>query len=362
MKRYSVAPSSSRRKSNVMGSDGIIPPGQILEQLDQDTTLVLQQIDRNLSRANTIINNKIKPMLQEYGIQSSKVWENAGFWKHFFEQSANVELDSYSEPLNQSLPGSEQDQQQEEVEVEVHEEEGVRVGSSVKPHMRQYIQDDEDTPTWSTEHVKPSTKSLQLSPPTKHRPSQLQPSAKFSNSPKRQQGSSRRSRIEQMLNSSPTLPEPPVLRSEIGSETPKQSSDEPLQLFPNTPKYGLYNSPEKNQLQHNDDDDSDLDPPALSSENTKNHGRQTDSSDDDDDDDELPLPELNTIEFNNHKKFKKRKTNTVMETDSTENVFLDENSIHKETTTSRDGDKESNETTTIELGPFKERYRRLTQN
>lgn len=85
MKRYSIIPTSSRRKSgvNVTASDSALPARQILDQLDQDTTFVLQEIDKNISRATAVINDKIIPMLQEYDAQSSKVWENTGFWKHF---------------------------------------------------------------------------------------------------------------------------------------------------------------------------------------------------------------------------------------------------------------------------------------
>ena len=106
MKRYSIAPTSSRRKSAIDATlpESNLPARQILEQLDQDTTFVLQEIDKNISRANTVINDKIKPMIQEYAFQSWKVWENTGFWKHFFEQSANVELDSYVEPINEVNP------------------------------------------------------------------------------------------------------------------------------------------------------------------------------------------------------------------------------------------------------------------
>lgn len=86
MKRYSIIPTSSRRKSgvNVTASDSALPARQILDQLDQDTTFVLQEIDKNISRATAVINDKIIPMLQEYDAQSSKVWENTGFWKTFF--------------------------------------------------------------------------------------------------------------------------------------------------------------------------------------------------------------------------------------------------------------------------------------
>lgn len=65
-----------------------------LERLEQETTLVLQDIDRNLARANSIITNRILPKVKGYAHECDRVWSNVGFWKHFFEQSANVVLDS----------------------------------------------------------------------------------------------------------------------------------------------------------------------------------------------------------------------------------------------------------------------------
>ena len=48
MKRYSIAPTSSRRKSAIDATlpESNLPARQILEQLDQDTTFVLQEIDK----------------------------------------------------------------------------------------------------------------------------------------------------------------------------------------------------------------------------------------------------------------------------------------------------------------------------
>lgn len=82
MKRLSIAPPTSRRKSGAASLEDH-NARKVLEQLDQDTTLVLQDIDKNISRANAIINDKLKPVIQEYGVESWKVWHNSGFWKKF---------------------------------------------------------------------------------------------------------------------------------------------------------------------------------------------------------------------------------------------------------------------------------------
>lgn len=70
-----------------------------LERLEQETTLVLQDIDRNLARANSIINNRILPKVKGYAQECDRVWSNVGFWKHFFERSANVVLDTDGGPV-----------------------------------------------------------------------------------------------------------------------------------------------------------------------------------------------------------------------------------------------------------------------
>lgn len=180
MKRYSIVPTSSRRKSGVNSTslDSNLPARQILDQLDQDTTFVLQEIDKNISRATAVINDKIIPMLQEYDAQSSKVWENTGFWKHFFEQSANVELDSYAEPITELTSNNQFLLLNRDNEV-LEDDEGNQQGESGETHapfkkpLLKHNLVDEDTPTWSTEQTRPSMRSLMS--PTRRTASNLGP-------------------------------------------------------------------------------------------------------------------------------------------------------------------------------------------
>lgn len=413
MKRYSIVPTSSRRKSGVNSTslDSNLPARQILDQLDQDTTFVLQEIDKNISRATAVINDKIIPMLQEYDAQSSKVWENTGFWKHFFEQSANVELDSYAEPITELTSNNQFLLLNRDNEV-LEDDEGNQQGESGETHapfkkpLLKHNLVDEDTPTWSTEQTRPSMRSLMS--PTRRTASNLGPNRditkltdsislqppslvsgikmsspgnkrvyknkespikihtirqsldtyhRVSISPKKQRTPMRKARadiIENILNSSPSFPLPPVLRSEIGSETPRQATSSPvkqgrtdirkrqgtpmedvpdLQMFPNTPKYSRlsgssFNSPLKSHL---DEEDSDLQPPQLDSD--KQEGKVIEQSSDSDSNgsENLPLPELNTIELSStprksnpstpgsNKKKRKLDTND----DNLDNVFLD---------------------------------------
>lgn len=97
MKRYSITTPSSRRKSMRLGDGDDEQSIECLlkeeERLDQEISLVLQDIDRNLSNANSIVMNKIIPNINGYRDQCERIWKNAGFWKVFFERSAGVVLD-----------------------------------------------------------------------------------------------------------------------------------------------------------------------------------------------------------------------------------------------------------------------------
>ncbi|KAI9693192.1 MAG: DASH complex subunit ask1 [Bathelium mastoideum] len=68
-----------------------------LEKLEQSITLTLQEIDHNFSKAHRIVTSSILPVVEQYGAHSKAVWEGSKFWKTFFEQSANITLNTYSE-------------------------------------------------------------------------------------------------------------------------------------------------------------------------------------------------------------------------------------------------------------------------
>lgn len=74
-----------------------------LEHLEQETTLVLQEIDHNLSRANAIINDKMFPILKKYAAATGKVWESVGFWKSFMEEAADIEIKAQNDKLPPQL-------------------------------------------------------------------------------------------------------------------------------------------------------------------------------------------------------------------------------------------------------------------
>ncbi|KAI5970087.1 ASK1 [Candida margitis] len=396
MKRLSIAPPTSRRKSGAASSEDY-NARKVLEQLDQDTTLVLQDIDKNISRANAIINDKLKPVIQDYGVESWKVWHNSGFWKKFFEQSANVVLNSFETPINEMQSSS---NFLSEVEEEGINEQQPKTFTSLdmkRPDLKHVV--DEDTATWSTEQHNPDRQlsastpqrgqtqqqrsrfaaapkmaklpdSINLEPPTSHdtrlsptrRHSKASPTRvqiirqsldafhRISISPRKQRTpiARRSSAIENILNSSPTLPEPPVLQSEIGSEasrihsqhTPGPSSDHEghLQRFPNTPKYSA--SRYSNSLTNTplavlevDEGDNDLQPPKLESETSqKSPAGVVDSESS-----EEVLPELNTIELKSGRKRSQtppvgssskrrvtpKRSSDRRETLEEENVFLD---------------------------------------
>ncbi|ODV81690.1 uncharacterized protein CANTADRAFT_24542, partial [Suhomyces tanzawaensis NRRL Y-17324] len=292
MKRYSVAPTSSRRKSTLSTtvSEDTAAAREELEKLEQETTLVLQEIDKNISRANGIINDRLIPIIKDYSNASKNVWSNAGFWKFFFEQSANVELNSYEDPISttdvntiansrSNMLFNEDEDEDEELHQEAPEDpahDTPHLDVFKKPTLKPQLE--ESTPTWSVEQSK---KQIQSSTPQLHkRPSLLpgynrHPTAYDSNdsigtqpppllttsisstesqkSPEKDQSpvktqtvrqsldtyhklsiSPRKARtatrnalvedarrrsslIQNLINSSPTLPEPPILRSELAN-------------------------------------------------------------------------------------------------------------------------------------------------
>ena len=394
MKRLSIAPGSVRRTSKILLEDQ--KAREILEQLDQDTTIVLQDIDRKLSRANAILNDLIKPTISEYMKESSKIKQSTGFWKKFFELSANVVLDTYEAPIvevnaNTDLINAlEQKEAHDELKA-IGETQELR-----NAHLKRVL--DEETPTWSTEQD--SSRKPTSSTPQKHtltltslqqhhhqnqnqnqqnhqqrtrfnldndvpklsdnvnlqHPSRLGSSwqsprrkedhakgspvriltihqsldayQRVSISPRKLRTpiSGRSAVLQTILNSSPTFPEPPVLKSDLPSEpsrltitSPHPSSDagggggEPhLRKFPNTPKYtgtrsgSLHNTPILDAVTRDDEGENDLQPPQLgSSSQLHESGRgsgpssglssgnnllSSSSSDE-------PLPALNTIEL-----------------------------------------------------------------
>ncbi|KAK6454795.1 DASH complex subunit ask1 [Scheffersomyces xylosifermentans] len=475
MKRYSIAPLSSRRKSamnSTYNEDSNSDAREELERLEQETTLVLQEIDKNISRGNAVINDRLIPIIKDYSIESKKVWNNAGFWKYFFEQSANVELNSYEDPINTGTDVNTMantgnnllfnDYDDEEVENDDNGKEtgegkedernkneiGQDINSSnknndnnhgknphfKKPILKNHVED--STPTWSTEQTKqPPGKQIQSSTPQFHkRPSVLpsynrhhiapryepsdsigmvippvlnhtltssegtttkstQSPSKISTirqsldayhrvsiSPKKVRtvtpGPSRdldevrrrSSMIRDLINSSPTLPEPPILQSELGNlpyssdekgskeaqeresfspilvnsvfspiatshgKLPK-SNENTIQRFPTTPKFverlsgsaSIRNTPL--QLREQIADVSDLQRPVLQNVPLDSGSLDVDAGLED-----VPVPELTTDVLSgkrksdgNHDSAQKKKSRPFDSVDDNDNVFLDTN-------------------------------------
>lgn len=480
MRRYSIAPSSSHRKStinpNVSKLDDNLDGESAtleLERLEQGITLVLQEIDKNLSKSNAVINDKIFPILKKYATSSSNVWNNVNFWKYFLEQAANVELTSYEAPANLNtdlntiansknnfllLDEEEEEGQNKPNESEAQNEEKVK--QFKKPASKSF-NNEELTPIWtagerappqnqynmeaSTPQLKqrasfmgepkttakrtddnylsqtaptlaPSFSSDEQTSSTRSPSKRASPSMvthtirqsldnyhKISISPRKAQRSQQRtplrerdtsdgvrrrsSMIQNLLDSSPTLPEPPVLLSERGymnssgnskdeneikessqsknldrlspillppKSTPgrtndrgRSSNDNTLQRFPRTPNYSssagndkevdIMRTPLGVRIRYGDDD-SDLPPPELqnspiiTSENNRHSNNHNVTLDVDEDD--VPLPDLETIQLPNSNKKKRpssttsstKKQKPLAEDDDELNVFLDSTS------------------------------------
>lgn len=387
MKRYSIAPGLTRRKSAHVGSGtGSDPAATLeLEKLEQEITLTLQEIDKNLSKANAVISEKMFPILAKYAQSSQKVWSNANFWKYFLEQAADVELTSYEAPANL---GTNLNTIANSKRADAQENQGETTSKSTTDWLEKDHQNTdhahrldvaknqghafaglEETPTWSPE--RPQEANIQASTPEAIRKNAksgavVQPTPqmithtirqsldnyhRISISPRKETRATtserhrRDSVIRNFINSSPTLPEPPVLVSDFGdadwktanlpspsknardlaqlqaqalAATPMRDppfrSQNSLQRFPRTPKLGadshepvdIMRTPLGVRIRYGDD--SELAPPEMET-NTNKASMEED----------MQLPDLQTIETGSNKR---RRLSTA---DDEQNVFLDQN-------------------------------------
>lgn len=345
MKRYSVAPSSVRR--NTVTSSFEDPSAtEELERLEQETTLVLQEIDKNISRGNAIINDRLIPLIKEYSNDLKKVWDNAGFWKYFFEQSANVELDSYEEPIVNNTDVNTIANRNNLLYSSPEKD-----GQSKAPESPAKAGD--VTPTWTTDQLKRQSSTPQVHkkpvflPTTQYLDSKDESSIgievpklskdadtkvqtmrqsldayhKILISPRKNTPQTKRRSlvIQELLNSSPTLPEPPVLRSEFDAGeniltdagrlspvelppelSPVKSPVKPntMQRFPTTPKFserlsgGLGSSSSAIKPLVYAVDDSDLQPPELNIPQKPTNNDFVDAEEG-----VIPPPDLQTIDL-----------------------------------------------------------------
>lgn len=316
---------STRRKSTVniprtRRVDDETPALQ-LERLEQETTLVLQEIDHNLSQANAVINDKMVPILRRYASATLQVWTNVSFWKRFLEEAADVEISTVDDPLENT-----QAKTQTQTQTRLSAGKPLNSDSTAAPELP-------PTPHNGLRAASPAR--ITASTPQRSRPLLLSsqadatPLPKASHvSPYKRNPARRLSVLQNFLNSSPTLPEPPVLLSEVGRHQPSSSShadpagaaaglssdsdDQNLvllpvllpsvsltpgrvgrvplsgQRFPNTPNFaasvnlGAQVSPVRRAAMHRYDD-SDLPLPTVTAASRA------------DESDELPPPDLRTI-------------------------------------------------------------------
>lgn len=440
MSRASRTPVASRRKSTInVGrnygrrdeNDEDLAATLELEKLEQETTLALQEIDKNLSRANAIINDRVFPTLKNYARASADVWANVNFWKYFFEESAGVELAAYEESgpslavdfntLTNSKSYVLPDETREDPK-------NTDLDTDLAPHFKKPLLKafaPEETPTWSTEQPSappkyyggqiqastpqlgpsrpslapyegrptgnairfdsndtfggdlphgaqsmssPAKKDLHLRSPevmtirkvanTYHRLS-ISPKKRTSRSPATKRGEEedpnlgdfrrRSSVIQNLLESSPTAPQPPELLSRIGTSHPdsadlgrlspvvllKSATPNPrpssafnieeentIQRFPTTPNFGsagrsdrpidVRRTPLGIRSRYDANDSAITPPPDLQIQSSQQPVAPQDE--------DVPLPDLETVDLPN----KKRKISEVAGNDDA-NVFLENN-------------------------------------
>lgn len=283
MKRYSIAPSTHRRKTTIDPdyNNAIERAKEELERLDQEKTLVLQEIDRSLSQANSVINHKIFPVLKKYSQTCDEITNNSSFWKYFFEQSALIKIESYESQVEQDKGNTENGPSDSKIafstpsgDVEatgdgksiphrkrtVHDDDSIATFESTTtnpkrpnikqplPHHRGAI--DQSTPQWGDKNDDNS--SLSMEPPQLHSAPirknhmktqtirrsldryhrvSISPQKQNSTPKSRRQEENRRfsAKLDAWRNSSPTMPEPPVLESGM---TPQLQRTEASKVSP----------------------------------------------------------------------------------------------------------------------------------
>lgn len=235
---------STRRKSTVN-----VPrrarldesPALELERLEQETTLVLQEIDHNLSHANAVINDRMIPILRRYASATKQVWTNVGFWKRFLEEAADVEIstaDDHIEPpkiskgdltsptlaagIASDVVGANSDAKL--AAGNTPPPPGSTSTSSSDPRIEASTPQLRSRPLLLSSHSdlspqvvamrKASTGYLNVVVSPRKRTPKVTPKR----TPTRTDSASKKrlSVLQNFLNSSPTLPEPPVLLSEVG--------------------------------------------------------------------------------------------------------------------------------------------------
>ena len=215
----------SRRKSTVhvaRAREQEDSPALELERLEQASTLLLQEIDHNLSRANAIIGDSIFPVLKKYAAATAQASSHVGFWKHFLEEAADVEISTVEEPLQEPTLQKQESQSTS------------RKTDSKKKNDLQPLA--ASTPPSSDRHIETSTPQLRRTLPSS--PQLVAVSGgQVAVSPRKRTPRAADARLlvlQNFLNSSPTLPEPPVLLSEIGRAHASSSSAQPRALSPHS--------------------------------------------------------------------------------------------------------------------------------
>ncbi|KAG7193318.1 DASH complex subunit ask1 [Scheffersomyces spartinae] len=427
MKRYSIAPSTHRRKTTIDPdyNHAIERAKEELERLDQEKTLVLQEIDRSLSQANNVINHKIFPVLKKYSQTCDEIKNNSSFWKYFFEQSALIKIESYESQIDdkagvgksESVDGAGATYNTPIGDVEadklhrkrprqiqrpiVAEDDSIATFESTTTNLKRPNNNrgaiDQSTPQWGGEKLNNNVNnnnindnsSLLLEPPhlqSTHQVRKTHPPVKtqtirrsldsyhkVSISPQKQTTTTPKSshrfstKLEAWRNSSPTMPEPPVLESGItpqlnrssegrrvvsptrgsrifGGATSSTSSSNRLrtattaQVILTPLQRWRQDKAQAHQQQDDDEEDARIAPPRLLSSRLPPVGAGTAGAgsvlaEESDLSGDMEPPELNTIEFKQQKSGPNEKDNVFLETSGGSStlfhsVMHSENSTH----------------------------------
>ncbi|KAF9027796.1 hypothetical protein BDP27DRAFT_1437061 [Rhodocollybia butyracea] len=90
------------------GVDSSASPQDQIEQIEQQITLKLQNIDENFSKIHNVLSTRILPAVKRFAVGTEPVREAAKFWVSFYEQAAQIRIPTYEDYATVNESSSEQ--------------------------------------------------------------------------------------------------------------------------------------------------------------------------------------------------------------------------------------------------------------
>ncbi|CDK24471.1 unnamed protein product [Kuraishia capsulata CBS 1993] len=93
----------SSRKSLAIRDPATQEKVDLLNRLNIDTVILMREINQDLVDINNIIRKSLMPVIEKYGENCESIRDSVEIWKHFFEASANVDLEGFVDDESQRI-------------------------------------------------------------------------------------------------------------------------------------------------------------------------------------------------------------------------------------------------------------------